>query len=129
GTQALAGYATAARIEYLLIPLAFGLGGPMVALVGANIGAGQLARARRIALTGGAIAFVTAETIGLSAAMWPEAWLGLFAADEKLLETGAQYLRIAGPFYGFFAMGFALYFASQGAGRLKWPLLAGAFRL
>lgn len=27
GTQALAGYATATRLEYLLIPLAFGLGG------------------------------------------------------------------------------------------------------
>lgn len=129
GTQALAGYATAARLEYLLIPLAFGLGGPMVALVGSNIGAGQPERARRIALVGGAMAFAAAETIGLAAAIWPEAWLRLFGTDETLIETGAQYLRIAGPFYGFFAMGFALYFASQGARQLKWPLLAGAIRL
>ncbi|WP_429550209.1 hypothetical protein [Paraburkholderia youngii] len=41
GTAALAGYATAARLEYLIMPIAFGLGAPMVALVGANIGAGQ----------------------------------------------------------------------------------------
>ncbi|WP_353506059.1 MATE family efflux transporter [Variovorax fucosicus] len=53
----------------------------------------------------------------------------LFSTDERMLETGAHYLRIAGPFYGFFASGFSLYFASQGAGRLKWPLLAGAMRL
>ncbi|CAM3953452.1 putative multidrug resistance protein NorM [Bordetella tumbae] len=129
GTQALAGYATAARLEYLLIPLAFGLGGPMVALVGSNIGAGQPERARRIALVGGAMAFAVAETVGLAAAIWPETWLTLFGTDETLLKTGAQYLRIAGPFYGFFAMGFALYFASQGARQLKWPLLAGAMRL
>lgn len=129
GTQALAGYATAARLEYLLIPLAFGLGGPLVALVGSNIGAGQPERARRIALAGGAMAFVAAEVIGVAAAIWPETWLRLFGTDETLLETGAQYLRVAGPFYGFFAMGFALYFASQGARRLKWPLLAGAMRL
>lgn len=129
GSEALAGYATAARLEYLLIPIAFGLGAPMVALVGANIGAGQPERARRIALFGGAIAFAIGETVGLTAALWPETWLRLFGSDERMLETGAQYLRIAGPFYGFFAMGIALYFASQGAGRLKWPLLAGALRL
>ena len=44
-------------------------------------------------------------------------------------EAGAQYLRIVGPAYGFFGMGLALYFASQGAGRLLWPLLAGLIRL
>lgn len=129
GTQALAGYATAIRLEYVLIPIAFGLGAPMVALVGANIGAGQPGRARNIALVGGAIAFAAGSSIGLAAALWPQAWLGLFGADERLLETGSYYLRIVGPFYGFFAMGFSLYFASQGAGRLKWPLLAGALRL
>jgi hypothetical protein len=36
---------------------------------------------------------------------------------------------MVGPFYGFFAMGFSLYFASQGAGKLKWPLAAGGLRL
>ncbi|PLP97422.1 hypothetical protein CYJ10_26625 [Cupriavidus pauculus] len=101
----------------------------MVALVGANIGAGQIDRARRIALSGGFIAFSLAELVGLAAALWPTAWLGLFGADEQLLEAGVAYLHMVGPFYGFFALGFSLYFASQGAGRLKWPLVAGALRL
>lgn len=129
GTAALAGYGTAARLEYLLIPIAFGLGAPMVAMVASNIGAGQFDRARRIALTGGAIAFILAEIIGLAAATWPYAWLRLFGADETMLQAGATYLRVVGPFYGFFGLGFSLYFASQGAGRLKWPLLAGLTRL
>ncbi len=43
--------------------------------------------------------------------------------------AGAQYLRIVGPAYGFLGMGLALYFASQGVGRLLWPLLAGLIRL
>jgi putative MATE family efflux protein len=129
GTAALAGYATAARLEYLLIPIAFGLGAPMVAMVGSNIGAGQKERARRIALTGGAMAFVLAEIVGIAASIWPTAWLRLFGTDEHLLQAGSEYLRMVGPFYGFFAMGFSLYFASQGAGRLRWPLTAGAVRL
>ena len=53
GPAGVAGYGTGGRLEYLLIPVAFGFGGPMVALVGTNIGAGQPARALRIALTGG----------------------------------------------------------------------------
>ncbi len=129
GPDAVAGYGTGARLEYLLIPLVFGLGAPMVALVGTNIGAGQRERALRIALTGGALAFAISEVVGLAAAIWPEAWLGLFGHDPRMLETGIAYLRFVGPTYGFFGLGLSLYFASQGAGRLGWPLLAGLARL
>lgn len=129
GPDAVAGYGTASRLEYLLVPLVFGLGAPLVALVGTNVGAGQQQRALRIALTGGAVAFLLAETIGLAAAIWPLAWLGLFDHEPRMLETGAAYLRIVGPTYGFFGLGLSLYFASQGAGRLFWPLAGGMMRL
>jgi putative MATE family efflux protein len=129
GPDAIAGYGTGNRLEYLLVPLAFGLGAPLVALVGTNIGAGQRERALRVALTGGAIAFALTEAIGLAAAIWPAAWLGLFSDDAAMHAAGAQYLRIVGPAFGFFGLGLALYFASQGAGRLGWPLLAGLLRL
>ncbi len=129
GAYAVAGYGTGARLEYLLVPLVFGLGAPLVALVGTNIGAGQQARALRIAMTGGGLAFALAETVGLAAAIWPQAWLGLFGHDPHMIETGSAYLRVVGPAYGFFGLGLSLYFASQGAGRLLWPLLAGLLRL
>jgi putative MATE family efflux protein len=129
GPDAVAGYGTGARLEYLLIPLVFGLGAPMVALVGTNIGAGQRERALRIALVGGALAFALTEAVGLAAAIWPEAWLGLFGHDPAMLEAGVAYLRVVGPVYGFFGLGLSLYFASQGAGRLAWPLLGGFLRL
>ena len=129
GPDAVAGYGTGARLEYLLIPLVFGLGAPMVALVGTNIGAGQRERALRIALTGGALAFAISEIVGLAAAIWPHAWLGLFGHDPQMLETGVAYLRVVGPTYGFFGLGLSLYFASQGAGKLAWPLIGGMLRL
>jgi putative MATE family efflux protein len=129
GAGAVAGYGTAARLEYLLIPLVFGLGAPLVALVGTNIGANQRARALRIALVGGALAFAVTELIGVAAAVWPHAWLGLFGGEPRMIETGSAYLRVVGPTYGFFGLGLALYFASQGAGRLLWPLFAGLLRL
>jgi len=129
GPDAVAGYGTGARLEFLLVPLVFGLGAPLVALVGTNVGAGQRQRALRIALTGGAVAFVLCESVGLIAACWPEAWLRLFGHDPSMLETGVTYLRYAGPGYGFFGLGLSLYFASQGAGRLGWPLFAGFLRM
>src|SRR5262249_17951044 len=49
GTQALAGYGAGARLEYLQIPLVFGFGSALVAMVGTNVGAGNYARAERIA--------------------------------------------------------------------------------
>ncbi len=129
GPDAVAGYGTGARLEYLLVALVFGLGAPLVAMVGTNIGAGQRARALRIAWIGGALAFAMTEAIGLAAAIWPEAWLRLFGDDPAMLATGTAYLRAVGPAYGFFGLGLSLYFSSQGAGRLGWPLLAGLLRV
>jgi Na+-driven multidrug efflux pump len=129
GPAAVAGYGTAARLEYLLVPLVFGLGAPLVALVGTNIGAGNRERALRIAWVGAAIAFLLTESIGVAAAIYPRAWLTLFGSDPAMLETGAAYLLAVGPFYGLFGFGLALYFASQGAGRLLWPFAAGFARM
>jgi putative MATE family efflux protein len=129
GPAAIAGYGTGSRLEYLLVPLVFGLGGPLVAMVGTNIGAGQRERAVRTAWIGAFIATGLTEAIGLGAAAAPRAWLSLFGDDPAMLDAGSRYLRVVGPFYGLFGLGMALYFASQGAGRLLWPLLANLARL
>jgi putative MATE family efflux protein len=129
GATALAGYGMAARLEYLQIPLVFGLGSGLVTMVGTNVGAGRLPRAERVAWVGAGVAAGLTGSIGLLAALFPSAWLGLFSTDPAVLETGARYLTIVGPVYGFFGLGLALYFASQGAGRLLWPLMAGFTRL
>src|SRR5262245_8709698 len=129
GPAAIAGYGTGARLEYLLVPLVFGLGGPLVAMIGTNIGAGQRERALRAAWTGAVIATGLAEAIGLTAATAPRAWLVLFDTDPAMLDAGSRYLHAVGPFYGFFGLGMALYFASQGAGRVLWALLANLVRL
>jgi Na+-driven multidrug efflux pump len=75
------------------------------------------------------MAAAVAEAIGVFVAMFPTAWLGLFSSDPNVLATGARYLQIVGPFYGAMGLGMLLYFASQGAGRVLWPVLAGTARL
>jgi putative MATE family efflux protein len=129
GTFALAGYGIGARLEYLQIPLVFGFGSALVTMVGTNIGAGYLARARRVAWVGAGLAAMVTGSIGLFGACFPSLWLGLFSTNTDVLAVGTTYLRIVGPTYGCFGLGLALYFASQGAGRLLWPLLASGTRL
>jgi Na+-driven multidrug efflux pump len=53
GPAALAGFGTGSRLEYLMVPIAFGVGGSLVAIVGTNMGAGQRQRAIRTAWIGG----------------------------------------------------------------------------
>src|SRR6267142_2193466 len=129
GSVALAGYGMGVRLEYLQIPIVFGFGSALVTMVGTNVGAGRHERAKRVAWTGALMAAAVTEAIGLAAALFPGAWLGLFSHDPDVLAAGAAYLRIVGPVYGFFGLGLALYFASQGAGRLTWPIVGSATRL
>ena len=70
--------------------------------------AGQRDRALKIALTGGFVAFLLTETVGILAALFPHAWLGLFGQDPDMLRVGSAYLRAVGPFYGFFGLGLSL---------------------
>ena len=107
GPAAIAGYGTGSRLEYLLIPLVFGLGGPLVAMVGTNIGAGRPERALRVAWIGAAIAAGLCEIIGFAAAAAPRAWLSLFdtdAGDDRcrlaLSARGRTGLRPVRPRHG-----------------------------
>ena len=129
GAGALAGYGVGVRLELLQVPLVFAIGQAMVALVGTSIGAGRPERAKRIAFIGAGMAAAVCLAIGLTVAIVPDAWVRLFSDDPAVLAAGASYLRIAGPFYPLFGIGMALYFASQGAGRVLWPVLAGTARL
>jgi Na+-driven multidrug efflux pump len=129
GTAALAGYGIGTRLEFMQVPLIFAVGATLVAMVGANVGAGNWARARRIAWSGGLAAAALSGVIGLTTALFPVLWVSLFTDQPAVIATGTQYLRIVGPFYGFLGLGFALYFASQGMARVTGPVLAGTARL
>jgi putative MATE family efflux protein len=129
GDAAIAGYGIGSRLEYMLIPISFGIGATLTALVGTNIGARQYHRAQRVAWSGALMAGGVTALIGIVVALWPDLWLGLFTADPKALASGRHYLSIVGPAYGFFGLAMALYFASQGTGEMVWPVAANLTRI
>src|SRR5687767_12258434 len=129
GAAAIAGYGVGLRLELLQIPLVFAVGQALVVLVGTHIGADRSERARRIAWTGAALAASISLAIGATVSIFPLAWVGLFSDDAAVLASGSAYLRTVAPCYPLLAAGIALYFASQGAGRVLPPMLAGTVQI
>jgi len=129
GAAVVAAYGIAARLEFLIIPLAFSVGSALTAPVGRAVGAGNWAEARRIAWTGGALSFAGASSVGLLVAIFPTHFARAFTTDAEVVAIAVQALSIIGPAYGGFGLGMALYFASLGAGRLRWPVAAACCRL
>jgi hypothetical protein len=84
GRDVAIGYAMGARLEYILIPLAFGCGTAIVAMVGTNWSARQSDRAYAIACMGAATVAVACGTIGFIVALHPGLWMGLLTCDEDI---------------------------------------------
>ena len=129
GLLPLAGYSIGQRLEFLLVPIAFGIGVAAVPMVGMAIGAGDIRRARRVAWTAGGVSAFNLGILGLIVSIAPDLWAGLFTRDAAVLDYARQYLRWAGPTFAFFGLGLTLYFASQGSGRVLGPVLASTLRL
>ena len=59
----------------------------------------------------------------------PETWSRLFTSDPAVIAASAAYITHVAPFYCLFGLGLTLYFASQGAGRMTVPVVAGVVRM
>ena len=128
GPQALAGYGIGTRIEYIMLPVVFAFGTALTTIVGTNIGAGNIARAEQAAWYGVACTALLCGTVGGALAIFADVWIPVFTNDAVAFETAKNYIRIVGPAYAFLGIGLVLYFASQGAGAMAWPIGAMVLR-
>lgn len=129
GPEALAGYGIGTRLEFLLVPMTFAFGVACVPMVGMALGAQLFERAKKVAWAGSLMSAALIGGIGLLVTVWPGVWSEMFTSNNTVLFHAHQYFKWVGPCYGFFAIGLCLYFASQGAGKLLGPVLAGTVRL
>jgi Na+-driven multidrug efflux pump len=129
GNEVLAGYGIGSRLEFLLIPIAFAFGVASVPMVGMAIGAGDVARARRVAWTAGAASALSVGAVGILVALKPSLWVSLFTSEAAVVAAASSYFAWAGPAFGCFGLGLSLYFSSQGAAKVGGPVLASTLRL
>jgi putative MATE family efflux protein len=124
GEQALAGYGIGSRIEFLMSSLIFGIGAAMTSVVGTSIGAQNADRAEEVGWVGAGMSFVLGGVIGTLLAVFPHIWIPIFTDDPVVYDTAKRFIQIVGPCLAIHGVGWALYFASQGAGAMRGPVTA-----
>jgi putative MATE family efflux protein len=129
GTVTLAGYGIGARLEFVLVPIAASIGMASVPIVGMNVGAGNIERARKVAWTAGLLAAGVVGSVGIVLAIVPDLWTANFTNDPRVLDAAREYFQLAGPAFGFLGLALSLYFSSQGSGKILGPVLAQSGRL
>lgn len=129
GTEWTAGFGIAIRLELLLIPIIFGIGGALIAIVGANVGAKKFSRAISMTWKGTFFSVFIVGFIGLFFSVYPDLWTTFFTDNAEIKETSKLYLKVVAPFYAFFALGLGLYFTCQAFNTLFLPVLGTFIRM
>lgn len=129
GTEVLAGYGIGARLEFMLTSLAFAVGMASVPMIGMAVGAGRIARARRIAWTAGGVSFAAVGVVGGFFAIFPDIWVNIFTDNADVRVASRQYLSTVAPLFAFIGLSISLFFSSQGAAKIVGPVLAQTARL
>jgi putative MATE family efflux protein len=94
GTPALAALGLGHRVESWLYMIGVGFGAAAAAIVGQNLGARQVGRARRAGWLTLGFAMIPAALMCLASLTVPERMAALFTADAAVIAETARYLRI-----------------------------------
>jgi putative MATE family efflux protein len=129
GTDALASYGLATRLEYLHALMIYGIGTAILTLGGEAWGAGKPREFARICWIAAGCVTLAALVVATLLIAAPSAWFRAFGASPDVVEHGVRYLRIAALSYPFYALFVILTYAYQTVGRahlpLVWALLRG----
>ena len=122
GTFAIAAYGICMRLRVFVMNPGFALAGAVSPIVGQNIGAKSIDRARTAVSFGTKVAVALMSTIGLTLFLIPNLAIGLFSSNPKVIEIGCIFLRYLTPSFGFIALSLVLGRALNGTGDTFWPM-------
>ncbi|WP_223302786.1 MATE family efflux transporter [Halotalea alkalilenta] len=118
GTVTIAAYGVVNSLLALVIIPALGLSMATSALVGQNIGAGQIERARSIARLSSVIAFIGLSLVGVAAFLAAPSLVAVFVPDDpEVIATGARFLRTVAFTFGLIGLQMSLSGVFRAAGQ------------
>lgn len=124
GTLTVAAYGVGSTLLQVVLIPAMGLSMAVAALVGQNIGAGNVDRAARIARLGTWIGFGALTALGLVAFVFAPHLVAFFVPnDPGVIAEGAVYLRIMALSWGFVGAQFSLMGVLRAAGNMVMTML------
>lgn len=108
GSDTVAGFSAAQRLDSLIMLPAMALGTAVNSMAGQNIGVGDWSRVRRIAKYAALYNFGLMVTVAVIVIIFAEPAIRLFIRDDSAVEFGTVYLRTVALCYPFLGLNFVL---------------------
>ena len=122
GPFAIAAYGIGFRLESIAILPAIGISMAVVTIVGQNIGAGNIQRAKKTTWAASGMAAIFAVLVGIIINIAPSQAITLFNSDPIVVEYGISFIRIVAISFAFTTTSIVIRNAFQGAGNGVVPL-------
>ena len=117
GTEVLASYGVGSRLISLVVIVGLALLKANSTLVGQNIGAGQLERARKTSNLAASIAFISMTIIGIGYFVFAEPIVRAFLdAEDSVVQMGVEFIKVVSLTFGLMGAQLALVGALRGSG-------------
>ncbi|HLC79228.1 MAG TPA: MATE family efflux transporter [archaeon] len=108
------------RIEFFAFLPAIGFGFAALAMIGQNLGAGNVERAKEVFSKAIKYSFIAALAVGILAIIFARNIIEIFTTDPVVIEHSLSYIWIVALSYGFLAMTMVEASAFQAIGK-SWP--------
>lgn len=127
GTNAFAAHQIAGNVEVFSYMIGYGFATAATILVGQQIGAGNLAEARKYAKLSTQVTVVFMTLLGAELFFFGDWAASFFTEDPEVISDIGTALKISGVFQPFLAVLMVLTGAFQGANNTKFPMYLTAF--
>ncbi len=108
------------RLEIFAYLPAMGFGMAAMAMVGQNMGAGNMNRVKEVFRLTSILGFISATILGVLLIVFGRAVIGVFTQDAEVMSYAMWYLYIVAGTYGFLATGMVVSNVFQAMGK-SWP--------
>jgi Na+-driven multidrug efflux pump len=129
GTNTVAAYSVAVRIDGLASLPAMNFGQALSTYTGQNIGANRILRVKKGLIATFNMSSVVAVITSVLIMVFREPLMALFTSDADVIEIGTRYLLIVSGFYIFFSSMFVIGGVMRGAGDTLIPMFITLFSL
>ncbi|MHC1776440.1 MAG: MATE family efflux transporter [Lentimicrobium sp.] len=129
GTNTVAAYSVAGRIDGLASLPAMNFGAALSSYTGQNIGAGKIKRVTEGLVATLNLSTITAGVTSLLVMIFRYQLMALFTNDPEVIAIGGRYLLIVGGFYIMFSSMFVIGGVMRGAGDTLIPMFITLFSL
>ena len=129
GTDVIAGYSVAIRLDSLAIMPAMNFSAALSTFVGQNLGANKQERVRKGLISTLLMSSVVSVFVTAILLLWGKSLMDLFTNDPEVVRIGYEYLTIVSLFYVVFSIMFSLNGVLRGAGDTLVPMFITLFSL